>query len=126
MLETVKTIRLKIRKNDVVEIISGREKSKSGRVVSVDSKNCRITVEKVNMMKRHVKPSQKYPQGGLIEKEAPLHYSNVLLMCPKCNRGVRHSNKMIVAAKSPKKGEKSAEKKARFCKKCDTCLDVTV
>ena len=126
MLDNVKTIKLKIRKNDLVEVIAGREKGKSGRVVSVDSKNSKIKVEKVNMMKRHVKPSQKYPQGGLIEKEAPLHYSNVLLMCPKCNRGVRHSNKVVTAAKSGKKSEKSVGKKARFCKKCETNLDVAV
>lgn len=126
MLDNAKIVKLKIRKNDLVEIIAGREKGKSGRVVSVDSKNCKITVEKVNMMKRHVKPSQKHPQGGLIEKEAPLHYSNVLLMCPKCNRGVRHSNKVAAVAKASKKGEKSEGKKARYCKKCETCLDTAV
>lgn len=121
MLDTVNTIKLKIRKNDLVEVIAGREKGKSGRVVSVDSKNCKITVEKVNMMKRHVKASQKHPQGGLIEKEAPLHYSNVLLMCPKCNRGVRHSNKEVgKATKGSKKGETT---KARLCKRCGTNLD---
>ena len=63
------------------------------------------------MVKRHVKPSQKYPQGGIVEKELPLHYSNVLLMCPKCNRGVRHGIKMQAAAKSGKeKGAKASAK----------------
>ena len=100
-----------IRKNDVVQVISGREKGKSGKVLRVDRKSGRVTVEKLNMVKRHVKPSQKSPQGGISEKELPLHYSKVLLMCPKCNRGVRHGI------------EFKAEKKLRVCKRCKGTLE---
>src|SRR5688500_3295280 len=87
-------VKLSIRKNDMVQVIAGREKGKTGRVLRVFSKTARVLVEKTNMVKRHVKPSQQNPQGGLTEKESPVHYSNVQLMCPKCNRGVRHGHKV--------------------------------
>src|SRR6185437_10179473 len=96
------TNNLSIHKNDTVQVISGKEKGKTGKVMKVDRKSGRVTIEKVNMVKRHVKPSNKYPQGGILEKELPLHYSNVLLMCAKCNRGVRHGHKLGEAA--PAKG----------------------
>jgi large subunit ribosomal protein L24 len=112
---TTKAIsKLSIRKGDMVEIIAGREKGKSGKVLRVDSKLGRLIVEKQNMAKRHVRPNQDNPQGGVVEKEAWLNYSNVLLFCPKCNRGVRHG---IALAKG---GE---GKKSRVCKKCGGKLD---
>jgi large subunit ribosomal protein L24 len=81
-------------------------------------------VDKVNLVKRHVKPSQKYPQGGIIEKELPLAYSNVLLYCSKCERGVRHGMKFIEkAAKGGKKGETPKKVKVRVCKRCETQID---
>lgn len=117
-----------IRKDDQVQVIAGREKGKMGKVLSVNSKTGRVTVEKVNMLKRHTKPSQKNPQGGIVEKEQGLQYSNVLLVCPKCNRGVRHGRK-VVEAKAKKKGAKAdgAAKmtKVRVCKRCDTAIDAT-
>jgi len=118
-------MKLSIRTNDQVEVIAGREKGKTGKVVSVDSKSGRVTVEKVNMVKRHVKPSQKNPQGGIVEKELPLNYSNVLLFCPKCNRGVRHGKKSVTvgAAKGDKQDGRNV-KKVRVCKRCETAIDV--
>jgi large subunit ribosomal protein L24 len=104
--------KLSIRKNDTVQVMAGREKGKTGKVLAVSVKTGRVTIEKTNMAKRHVKPSQKNPQGGVIEKELPLHYSNVLLMCPKCNKGVRHGIKI------------AGEKKTRVCKRCESSLDV--
>src|SRR6478735_6242960 len=103
--------KLSLRKNDLVEITSGREKGKSGKILKVDSKTFRVTVDKVNMVKRHTRPTQQNA-GGIVEKELPLHYSNVLLMCPKCNRGVRHGIKL------------AGEKKTRVCKRCESSLDV--
>jgi len=114
-------MKLSIRKTDMVEVIAGREKGKSGKVLRVDTKTGRITVERVNMVKRHTKPSQKAPQGGVIEKELPLHYSNVLLMCPKCNRGVRHGIKFVKQAAKGKSPAKEA--RVRVCKKCEQTLD---
>lgn len=113
--------KFRIRKDDQVQVIAGREKGKIGKVIKVDAKTGGILVEKTNMVKRHVKPSQKNPTGGIIEKELPLNYSNVLLFCPKCNKGVRFGIKVEASAK---KGAKSAApKKTRVCKKCNGSLD---
>jgi len=114
-MKTVSNLNLSIRKNDQVQVMAGRDRGKSGKVLQVDRKTGRVTVEKVNMVKRHVKPSQQYPQGGVIEKETPLAYSNVLLYCAKCDRGVRHGVKL-----AEKKGEKS---KVRVCKRCKESLE---
>lgn len=111
-MQTVERTQVSIRKNDTVQVIAGREKGKSGKVLRVDSKNMRVVIEKLNLTKRHVKPSQKHPQGGIIEKEVGLHYSNVQLMCPKCNRGVRF--KIQAADKGGKK--------SRVCKRCSENL----
>ena len=73
-------MKLKIRKNDIVKVISGSNKGKTGKVLRVYPKTIRILVEGVNIMKRHTKPSQANPQGGIIAKERPVHYSNVMLM----------------------------------------------
>ncbi len=70
---------MKIRKNDEVIVISGSEKGKTGRVLAVDTKSQRVTVDKVNIIKKHVKPSQTNPDGGIQEIEAPIHISNVAI-----------------------------------------------
>jgi len=113
---TAELKKVSLRKNDLVQVMAGREKGKSGKVLKVDTKNGRILVESINMVKRHVRPDQKNPQGGVIEKELGLHYSNVQLMCPKCNRGVRHGVKVV-------EGAKGAKKKIRVCKRCDNAID---
>lgn len=112
--------KLSIRRDDMVEVIAGREKGKSGKVLRVSRKTGRVTIEKVNLVKRHVKPSQKNPHGGVLEKESSLHYSNVLLMCPKCNRGVRHGNKVV--EQKAKKGGTAQKVKIRVCKRCGETL----
>lgn len=111
-MQSVEKASLSLKKNDLVQVIAGREKGKSGKILRVDAKNTRVLIEKLNTVKRHVKPSQKYPQGGIIEKETGIHYSNVLLMCPKCARGVRF--KISQDAKSGKK--------SRVCKRCSENL----
>lgn len=119
--------KMSIRKNDQVQVITGREKGKRGKVLRVLPKSGRVLVEKVNLVKRHIRPTQKNPQGGVIEKEAPLHYSNVLLLCPTCNRGVRHGVKVDTKGKEPK-GKKTSPKdgklsKVRICKRCGEVLN---
>lgn len=99
-----------IKKGDMVQIIAGRENGKTGKVLEIVRNRHRIVVEKLNIVKKNSKPSQKSPQGGIVEKEASLHYSNVLLLCPKCNRGVRVSWKT------------QGEKKTRECKKCGSAI----
>ena len=78
-----------IKVNDTVAVIAGKEKGKRGRVLRVLPGEERVIVEKVNFIKRHTKPSQKQRQGGIIEKEGPIHLSNVQLYCKKCNKPVR-------------------------------------
>jgi len=76
-------MKLKIKKGDIVSVISGSQKGKTGKVLAVSKKNLNVLVEGVNLRKKHVKPTQQSPQGGIITKEAPIHYSNVLLMDSK-------------------------------------------
>ena len=80
---------IKIRKGDTVMVIAGDDKGKTGRVLSVDETKHRVIVEKVNFVKRHTKARSQNQQGGILEKEAPVHISNVMLYDPKAGRGVR-------------------------------------
>lgn len=80
---------LKIRKGDTVMVITGEYKGQTGRVLAVDEAKSRVIVEKVNFVKRHTRARSQNQQGGIIEKEAPLHISNVMLYDPKAGRGVR-------------------------------------
>ncbi len=81
--------KLFIRKNDLVAVTAGRDKGKQGKVLKVDAKNMTLTVEGINVLKRHVKPSQTNPQGGIITKEGTIHYSNVLLVSPTTKKPAR-------------------------------------
>jgi large subunit ribosomal protein L24 len=79
----------KIRKGDTVVVISGRERGKSGKVLSIDLRAGKLIVEKLNIVKRHTKPSQKAKQGGILEREAPLAMSNVMFLCPVTQKPTR-------------------------------------
>lgn len=96
-------MRLKIKKNDNVIVIAGNEKGKTGRVLKVFPKKQRVIVEGVNIVKRHTRPSQKNPQGGILKKEAPIHISNVMLIDPKTNEGTRVGYKVILDENTNKK-----------------------
>jgi large subunit ribosomal protein L24 len=87
--------------------LSGKEKGKTGKVLRVYPKKDRVLVEKVNFVKRHSRPTGRTRQGGIIQKEAPLHVSNVLLVCPKCNQGKRMGTKTLEDGK-----------KALVCRAC--------
>ena len=80
---------IKIRKGDTVMVIAGDDKGKTGRVLSVDETKRRVIIEKVNFVKRHTKARSATQQGGILEKEAPIHLSNVMLHDPKAGKGVR-------------------------------------
>lgn len=101
-----------IRRGDLVEVISGKEKGKRGKIISVLTKRSRVIVEKVNLVKRHVRPSEKYPTGGIIEKEASIHISNVMIVCPKCDKPVRTGKKLL-----------QDRRKVRCCKKCGEVIE---
>jgi large subunit ribosomal protein L24 len=103
---------LSVKKNDTVLVIAGREKGKKGRVLSVYPSKGRLLIEKINMIRKHMKPTRKYAQGGIIEKEAPLHISNIMLICPKCNKPTRISNTHLQEGR-----------RVRMCKKCREVMD---
>jgi large subunit ribosomal protein L24 len=103
---------LSVKKNDTVVVISGKEKGKRGRVLSVYPAKDSLLIEKINMIKKHMKPSRKYAQGGIIEKEAPIHISNVMLICPKCTKPTRIGSASLQGGK-----------KVRVCKKCREVID---
>ncbi len=100
-----------VKKNDLVSVKTGKDKGKTGKVLRIAKKKDRVIVEKVNMIKRHVKPSQK-SKGGVIEKESLIHVSNVMIFCEKCSKPVRVGTKMLEDGK-----------KVRFCKKCNEVID---
>jgi large subunit ribosomal protein L24 len=101
----------RLKKGDTVEVIQGKESGKRGKVMRVLSEDDRIVVERVNFIKRHVKPSQKTPQGGVIEREAAMHISNVQLVCPSCSRPARVGVRQ------------EGDAKVRYCKKCNVQVD---
>ena len=94
---------MKIRKNDNVMVIAGNDTGKKGKVLKVFPKENRLIIEGINLRKRHSKPSQKNPQGGIIEKEAPIHFSNVMLLDPKTNEPTRIGAQVILDEKTGKK-----------------------
>ncbi|MEW6653155.1 MAG: 50S ribosomal protein L24 [Bacteroidota bacterium] len=94
---------MKIRKNDSVVVVSGNYKGKTGKILKVFVDKNRVIVEGVNIRKRHTKPSQKNPQGGITEKEAPINVSNVMILDPKSGKGTRIGAKLIIDEKTGKK-----------------------
>lgn len=78
-----------IRKGDIVQILSGNDRGKRGKVLSVFKDKQRVLVEGVNMRKHHTRPSARNPQGGIIEREAPVHISNLMIVCPKTDKPTR-------------------------------------
>ena len=102
----------KIKKDDKVIVLTGKEKGKIGAVLKVDSEKGCLIVEKLNMVKKHAKASQKTAQGGIIEKEAPLRISNVMIVCNKCTEPTR------IGMRTLEDGTK-----VRVCKKCHEHMD---
>lgn len=86
---------MKIRKGDMVKVITGREKGKTGKVLKIYNDKGLLLVEKINTVKRHQKPTQRYRQGGIIEKEAPIHVSNVMFYDEKESKATRLRSKIV-------------------------------
>jgi large subunit ribosomal protein L24 len=101
-----------VKKGDMVVVISGKEKGKRGKVLAIDRERSRVTVEGVNVVKRHMRPNPKMLQGGIIEMEAPIHSSNVLPLCSRCNAPTRVGRTFLESGK-----------KVRVCKRCGEHLD---
>lgn len=98
-------------KGDTVLVVTGKNAGKKGKVIEVMPDRSRIIIEGVNIVKRHTKPTQKLPQGGILEKEAPVHSSNAMLFCNNCNKPTRISKKLL-----------DNGKKERVCKKCGEAI----
>ncbi len=101
-----------IKKDDKVKVIAGKDKGKIGKVLKVVKKKNRILVENINMVKRHSRPSAKNKQGGIVEGEATIPRSNVMLMCNKCIKPVRMRTQRLEDGK-----------KIRVCRKCNEAID---
>ncbi|HXG55677.1 MAG TPA: 50S ribosomal protein L24 [Vicinamibacterales bacterium] len=102
-----------IRKNDNVVVMAGKDRGKRGRVLRIVPDTNRVVVEGVNIIKRHTKANpQKNIKGGLVEREAPLHASNVQLVCPECGKPTRLGKKIL-----------GDGRKVRVCRKCEGVVD---
>lgn len=105
-------VKTRIKKDDKVKIITGKDKGKIGKVLKVVNKDSRMVVENINIVKSHQKPNMKNPQGGIISKEAPIDFSNVMLMCNHCMSPIRIKMKTLEDGK-----------KVRVCPKCKETID---
>ena len=103
---------MQIRKNDSVMVITGKERGKTGKVLRVLMDKDAVIIERTNMVKRHTKPRGPQQPGGIVEKEARIHASNIMIMCDKCNAPVRIGHKTLAD------GEK-----VRICRRCQEALD---
>lgn len=104
---------MNIKKNDTVEVIAGNSRGKTGKVLKVFTESGRVIVEGVNIIKRHSRPTQKNPQGGIIQKEEGIHASNVMVVCPKCGEPSRLGRQQVADSVS---GRKST---MRICRNCE-------
>ena len=100
---------MRIRKNDIVRVISGNDKGKEGKILKVFPGSSRIIVEKVNLIKRHTRASKDVPQGGIIEKEAPVNVSNVMLICPNTGKPTRIGKDILSDGSRARVSKKSGE-----------------
>lgn len=103
---------MQIRKNDSVMVISGKERGKTGKVLRVNPKEDAVIIERINVVKRHTKPRGPQQAGGIIEKEASIPASNIMIMCDKCNAPVRIGRKILADGN-----------KVRVCRRCGEALD---
>ena len=103
---------MRIRKNDQVRVISGKSKGKEGKILRHMPVKGMVVVEGVNMVSRHVRPSQKNPQAGIIKQEAPIYAAKVMLVCPQCGVPTRVGSSFLESGK-----------KVRVCRKCGEIID---
>ena len=103
--------KLSIRTGDKVRVLAGKDKGKEAKVLAVYPFKERVVVERVNMIKKATRPTQKNPKGGILEIEAPLHVSNVAIVCPKCSQATRIGRK------------REDGTRIRVCKKCGNDID---
>jgi len=103
--------KLHVRKGDTVYILTGKDAGKRGKVIQAIPSKRKVIVEGINVVKRHSRPTKAMPQGGIVEKEAPIDSSNVMLVCGKCNKPTRVARKIV------------DDRRYRVCKKCGEIID---
>lgn len=103
---------MSIKKGDKVKVLSGKDKGKEGVVLRAFPQKQRVVVEKVNLIKKAIRPTQQNPQGGISTMEAPIHVSNAMLVCPQCKEATRVSKRVD-----------DDGKRVRVCKKCGKDID---
>ena len=115
---------MRIKTNDQVVVLSGKDKGKRGKVLSVDREAEKVTVEGVNEVKRHIRRSQRNMQGGRLSNNMPIPVGKVMFVCPTCGKATRVGYKFVNDEKaSEEAGAKAGKgKKVRFCKKCDAVI----
>jgi large subunit ribosomal protein L24 len=101
-----------IKKNDKVKVISGKEKGRQGKILKVLGEKDAALVERLNLVKRHTKAGRAGQQGGIVEKEAPIKLSKLMLVCPKCSKPTRTGSRSL-----------DDGKRVRYCKKCSEQLE---
>ena len=101
-----------LKKNDQVEVIAGKDKGRVGKILKVIPAESQAVVERINMVKRHTKPTEMNQQGQIVEKEAPIHVSNLQLICPECTKTGRVGKKILEDGT-----------KVRFCKSCGESIE---
>lgn len=105
-----------VKKEDQVVVLSGNFRGKKGRVLKVFPSEKRAIVEGINLIKRHTRPTSKSPQGGIVEKEASIHVSNLMIVCPKCNQPSKTKHAII------KDEAREKDIRVRVCKNCNEML----
>jgi large subunit ribosomal protein L24 len=110
---TPERVRMNLRKNDTVQVIAGRDAGKQGKVLKILREKNRVIVQGVGFIKKHTRPNpQRNVKGGIAEREAPIHASNVMIVCGECNKRTRIGHKVM-----------GDGKKARICRRCQGVLD---
>ena len=104
--------KIRLKKDDKVKVLTGKDQGKIGKVLKVVKKTNRVIVENINVVKVHQRPTQANPQGGIVEKNMPIHISNVMVMCNSCVKPTRIGMKQLEDGK-----------RVRICKKCDQQID---
>lgn len=107
--------KIHVKKDDTVIVLSGKDNGKKGKVLSVNPSSNQVLVEGVNMSTKHKKPKSRYQQGGLVHQEAPIHSSNVMLVCDKCGKPTKVAKTIL------ENGQK-----ARTCKHCNEIIDIVL
>ena len=103
---------MKLKKGDKIEVLAGKYRGKQGKILKSFPEDGRVIVEGINLIKKHARPTQENPQGGIVTREAPIDVSNVALVCESCNRAIRVGYRVDTEGR-----------KRRVCRKCGSDLD---